>query len=346
MSKNDLIYTLSFLPNLFLTYLSYVTLLWSERSFPGSTQWYALCRMNTRKIVILHISGDRWKEAVILVAPGITYLLSFYCVLKHGNYKEKHSIVSSFKQTWAYMYGTQTVPNIEMHVVLRKTIQFLEISPIQVSHLFIVETSTSIHHTFIIVYEAPNYNYPFAQSVFTKELQTSDWRYPIFLTSVPSAPSEMTVTLQLFNKCLWKWNGVKSGKATNLRDYFNIITFCIWRLSLKRLFLILPFALWSQPKTLVREKLLKSVTSLAVSGKEKSKQTKLIVNTLLLLKHLVAMLGQAKKRVQVGDLGSAKVACTLLDQQTSRAMNRRLKYVSELPMRGMPTSRGLVAHAK
>lgn len=97
---------------------------------------------------------------------------------------------------------------------------------------------------------------------------------------------------------------------------------------------------------MVREKLLKSVTSLAVSGEKKSKQTKLIVNTLLLLKHFVAVLGQAKKRVQVGDLGSAKVAYTLLDQQTSRAMNRRLKYVSELPMRGMPTSRGVVAHAK
>lgn len=80
----------------------------------------------------------------------------------------------------------------------------------------------------------------------------------------------------------------------------HVTTFCIWRFSIKLPFLTLPSALLFKSKTLVREKLLKSIKSLSVLSKKKkkkkkSKQTKLIVNTPLLLKHLVAVLGQATK---------------------------------------------------
>ena len=83
----------------------------------------------------------------------------------------------------------------------------------------------------------------------------------------------------------------------------HITTFCIWRFSIKLPFLTFPSALLFKSKTLVREKLLKSMTSLSVlstkkkknTKQKKSKQIKLIVNTPLLLKHLVAVLGQATK---------------------------------------------------
>lgn len=144
-------------------------------------------------------------------------------MLKPGKYKGTHSIFSLLKQTWAHMYGTQTISGTEVYVVLGNTVQLSEISPIHFSHLFIIETTTSVHRDMY-----------FYHSTCSTELQLlictvgrHQWM-PNFWLQVshfshlsPLSTSRMNVTLQSLHHHLWKWNGVKSGKVTSLLSVFG-----------------------------------------------------------------------------------------------------------------------------
>ena len=46
-------------------------------------------------------------------------------MLKHGKFKEIHSICSLLKQTWTYLYRTQAISNLEVYVVMVNTVQLL-----------------------------------------------------------------------------------------------------------------------------------------------------------------------------------------------------------------------------
>lgn len=198
-----------------------------------------------------------------------TYLLNFYCVLKPGKYKGTHSIFSLLKQTWAHMYGTQTIAGTEVYVVLGNTVQLSEISPIHFSRLFIIETTTSVHRDM--------YFYHSTRSTELQLLICTAGRHqwmPTFWLQVshfshlsPLGTSRMSVTLQSLHHHFWKWNGVKKWQS-------HVTPFCIWRFSIKLPFLILPSALSFKSKTLVRKKLLKSMTSLSVLSKKKKKKEK------------------------------------------------------------------------